>query len=87
MKKQQMELGFDSSVFRQPAMRGQRRLGRAHWWFSQMRQVIERAASGDLPSPKRRVENQSSLDRQIARSLKRPDRLDLHQALVPMIHQ
>ena len=39
----QMELGFANGSRLSPVTRRQRRLQRAAWWFSQMRQAVDRA--------------------------------------------
>ncbi len=40
----QLELELDrTATFRPHNLRRQRRLQRAHWWFEQMRQVVDRA--------------------------------------------
>ena len=41
--KSQMELSFDQTAPFHPAIRRQRRLRRARWWFEQMRAVVDRA--------------------------------------------
>ena len=38
-----MELIFDPSRQRELRSRRQRRMQRAHWWFEQMRHVVDRA--------------------------------------------
>jgi len=43
MEKHQLEMRFDRSVAARPPRRPQRRLTRAHWWFGQMRQAVDRA--------------------------------------------
>lgn len=40
---EQMELGFAAQRQWRPAVRRQRRLERAAWWFSQMRLAVDRA--------------------------------------------
>src|SRR5262249_13918035 len=45
--RQQMELTFDASGSFRPAIRRQRRLRRARWWFEQMRQAVDRALDRD----------------------------------------
>jgi hypothetical protein len=48
----QMELGFTDSNVCSPAMRRQRRLARARWWFTQMRRTVDEAF-GRNPCPPR----------------------------------
>jgi hypothetical protein len=43
MINQQMELGFVGKQQLRPVTRRQRRLQGATWWFSQMRQAVDRA--------------------------------------------
>jgi hypothetical protein len=38
-----MELTFDPSRQLEARSRRQRRVQRAHWWFEQMRQIVDRA--------------------------------------------
>lgn len=38
-----MELSFDQARHLEARRRRQRRMPRAHWWFDQMRQVVDRA--------------------------------------------
>jgi hypothetical protein len=40
--KEQMELTLETRSFRR-SRGGKKRLGRARWWFSQMRQTVDRA--------------------------------------------
>lgn len=40
---QQMELGFDGAPTPRPALRRQRRLANARWWFDQMRRAVDSA--------------------------------------------
>ena len=42
IKKQQLEIGFNSAC-RRPMPIRQRRATRARWWFSQMRRVVDDA--------------------------------------------
>jgi hypothetical protein len=44
MNKQQMELGLLNKPVYRPALRRQRRLPGAHWWFGQMRLAVTNAA-------------------------------------------
>ena len=53
MKKQQMELSFDSSHAFRPAIRRQRKSRRAHWWFEQMRHIVDRTLDRQPASPPR----------------------------------
>jgi hypothetical protein len=50
--KPQMELSFEQSSLLRIQVARQRRLRRAHWWFEQMRQVVDRALdrTADLPA-------------------------------------
>ena len=50
----QMELAFENLRQRQPSSNPRRR-GRAHWWFSQMRQIVDRAIDR-APAPEPRPE-------------------------------
>lgn len=43
MMNTQLELGINNSRASLPAAIRQRRRVRAHWWFEQMRQVVDRA--------------------------------------------
>lgn len=43
MTNQQMELGFGGVTFAGLATRRERRMTRAQWWFTHMRQIVDRA--------------------------------------------
>jgi hypothetical protein len=49
--KEQMELGLAGANRCPRAARRERRLNRAHWWFDQMRQVVDRAIDWE-PAPR-----------------------------------
>ncbi len=49
--KPQLELSLQQTPCSRPAARRQRRLQRAHWWFTQMRQVVDRALDHNLAHP------------------------------------
>jgi hypothetical protein len=54
MNRQQMEMSFDNSLVLRPSLgRRRRRLTRAHWWFAQMRGVVDRATDGQPVAPAR----------------------------------
>ncbi len=55
MMNEQMELGFDGANRCPRVVQRERRLNRAHWWFDQMRQVVERAIDWE-PAPRFRPE-------------------------------
>jgi hypothetical protein len=53
MKQEQIEMGFFGNHHTRPTVRRNRRLRRAHWWFRQMRQVVECAlARHTAPMPR-----------------------------------
>jgi hypothetical protein len=57
MISRQLELGFENRPGLGPAGRSRRRSGRAHWWFAQMRGVVNEArewpaAFPPLPAPR-----------------------------------
>ncbi len=41
--RQQLEISFNGTYSFRPVTRRQKRMARAHWWFGQMRQVVNRA--------------------------------------------
>jgi len=43
MNGQQLEISFEQSIALGRVTRRQRRIIRARWWFTQMRQVVDRA--------------------------------------------
>ena len=43
MNGQQLEMSFEQSIHLRRVTRRQRRMTRARWWFTQMRQVVDRA--------------------------------------------
>jgi hypothetical protein len=55
MMNQQMELEIGTVRNCPSARRGQRRSGRASWWFDRMRQVVDRALDWQ-PAPPARPE-------------------------------
>lgn len=55
MKDNQIELSFSSTSSRRRNSRRQRRLRRAHWWFEQMRQLVNQAMDR-RPAPTPRPE-------------------------------
>lgn len=52
---QQMELGLGSGGRAARAVRRQRRLSRAHWWFERMRAAVDGALNWE-PAPRGRPE-------------------------------
>ena len=42
-ERQQLEISFDGTCSFRPVTHRQKRMARAHWWFSQMRLVVNRA--------------------------------------------
>jgi hypothetical protein len=55
MTNEQMELGLSKSQACRSVNRRQRRLGRANWWFQQMREVVDKALDWQ-PAPPARPE-------------------------------
>lgn len=49
-EQKQMELGLASANRCPRLVQRQRRLNRANWWFSQMRQVVDRALDWEPPA-------------------------------------
>lgn len=49
----QMELGFADGTRRNRAVRRQRRLQQAAWWFNQMREAVDRALDWQGTPPPR----------------------------------
>ena len=43
MNGQQLEMSFEQSIALRPVTRRQRRMTHARWWFTQMRQAVDRA--------------------------------------------
>jgi hypothetical protein len=43
MNREQLEMRFERDVVLRPAIRRQRRLTRAHWWFERMRLAVDHA--------------------------------------------
>ena len=62
-QKEQIELSFDATCHFHPAIRRQRRQGRARWWFQQMRTVVDRAFDWHPAPPARPVQIYLSLAR------------------------
>ena len=56
--RQQLEISFDGNCNFRPAVRRQKRLTRARWWFSQMRQVVNRAIDWEPAEPGRPEQSQ-----------------------------
>ena len=54
-ERQQLEISFDGTCSFRPVTRRQKRLARAHWWFGQMRQVVNRAMDWE-PAQEARTE-------------------------------
>jgi hypothetical protein len=52
---EQMELGLGKARVCNSTNRRQRRLGRANWWFQQMREVVDKALDWQ-PAPPARPE-------------------------------
>jgi hypothetical protein len=50
---EQMELGIGKTKTCRSANRPQRRLGRANWWFQQMREVVDKAVDWQPAPPAR----------------------------------
>jgi len=55
MNRQQLEMSLEHSFAFRPAIRRQRRMTRARWWFAQMRQVVDKAWD-ERPTPPGRPE-------------------------------
>ncbi len=55
INRQQMELHFEARENFHPVIRRQRRLARAHWWFTQMRQCVDKVLVWQ-PAPPARPE-------------------------------
>jgi len=54
MTKQQMELSFNNATAFRPSIRRHRKSRRSHWWFQQMREIVDRAFDhrpAPLPRP------------------------------------
>lgn len=64
MRTQQMELQFNASIQSRPLGPRQKRLSRAHWWFNQMRQAVDRAFQVANESPPRSEQTPTALPRQ-----------------------
>jgi len=62
INRQQMELHFDSAAGFRPVIRRQRRLARAHWWFTQMRQCVDKALVWPPAPPARPEQTDLHLD-------------------------
>jgi hypothetical protein len=43
MEKHQLEINFAAPALLRPALRRQRRITRARWWFERMRQTVDQA--------------------------------------------
>jgi len=63
MKKEQIEMSLENRPRLRPAIGRQRRLRRAHWWFQQMREVVDRALDRDPAPPARPEQIYFSLQR------------------------
>jgi len=55
MNEKQMEISFEQSIALRRVTRRQHRMMRARWWFTQMRQVVDRALDPAQPAKPEQV--------------------------------